>query len=342
LLALLDQPTFGIDSLPPLPVGLSGFTVLSADFARTYDQIVTLLKLANPPAAERIPALEEAIRRQFGLDLRQDLLARLGPKLSIYTQPPAADAGANRAAFLVTQFSGLTVTAQVRDEAVVSRALGPLMKMVNRMLAEVPAGRRRNPPLVVADTGLLEFRKSEGPRPAYIMDVPLGILPPPFGAMFRPAVMLSKEQLVLSASADVAEQAVALSGGRLVPRWQPAGAFLSVVRRLPANLVYLNLSDTRNSLPALVEALPILAQQMNMQGPRRRRIGANGVMIVEPSGPLLQIDPDKLPRADELIRFLFPSSTAVVVDEEAATLVAREAFPSLNSPSTVGILVGLL
>ena len=33
-LALLDQPTFGIGSLPPLPSNLTGFTVLSADLGQ--------------------------------------------------------------------------------------------------------------------------------------------------------------------------------------------------------------------------------------------------------------------------------------------------------------------
>ncbi len=87
ILALLDQPSFTIGSLPPLPAGLSGFTALSIDPLKTYDQIVSLMKKANPPAADQIPAVEEMIRERFGLDIRNDLLPSLGPKLGRQRQP---------------------------------------------------------------------------------------------------------------------------------------------------------------------------------------------------------------------------------------------------------------
>src|SRR5207248_3335783 len=70
VLTLLDQPAFGIGSLPPLPRRLTGFTVLSIDPAKTYDQIIALVKTANPQAADQVPAVEEAFRQQFGFDLR--------------------------------------------------------------------------------------------------------------------------------------------------------------------------------------------------------------------------------------------------------------------------------
>ena len=68
----------------PLPAGLTGFTVLSIDLGKTYDQIVALVKKANPQAADGFRPFEDVIRQRFGLDLRNDLLANLGPKLSFY------------------------------------------------------------------------------------------------------------------------------------------------------------------------------------------------------------------------------------------------------------------
>ncbi len=93
ILALLDQPTFDIRSLPPLPAGLTGFTVLSIDLAKTYNQIIGMAKEANPQGADGFDQLEGVIRQRFGIDLRQDLLANLGPKLSFYAQAPSADRG---------------------------------------------------------------------------------------------------------------------------------------------------------------------------------------------------------------------------------------------------------
>ena len=90
MLGLLDQPTFTIRSLPPVSVGVSGFTALSIDLKTTFDQIVALLKKANPPAADQVTATVEMFRQRFGFDLHRDVLPGMGPKLVVYAQPPAA------------------------------------------------------------------------------------------------------------------------------------------------------------------------------------------------------------------------------------------------------------
>ena len=71
VLALLDQPTFEIGSVSPLPATQTGFTLLSIDLARTYDQVVAISKESNPQLAEQLVHLEEAIRRQFGIEPAQ-------------------------------------------------------------------------------------------------------------------------------------------------------------------------------------------------------------------------------------------------------------------------------
>jgi prepilin-type processing-associated H-X9-DG protein len=56
----------------------------------------------------------------------------------------------------------------------------------------------------------------------------------------------------------------------------------------------------------------------------------------------LRVDPEKIPRADELSRLLFPASTALTVDHEGASFVLREPIPSIASPATSAVLVALL
>ena len=46
-LALLDQPSFGIGSLPPIPANVSGLTVISINLAKSYDLIDSLIKLVG-------------------------------------------------------------------------------------------------------------------------------------------------------------------------------------------------------------------------------------------------------------------------------------------------------
>ncbi len=80
VLAFLDQPTFGIRTLPPLPAAQrSGFLVLSVDLAKTFDQIIAMARELNPQLAEQVAQLEVAIQRQFGIALREELLATLAP-----------------------------------------------------------------------------------------------------------------------------------------------------------------------------------------------------------------------------------------------------------------------
>ena len=329
LLALVDQPTFDAGSLPPLPAGLTGFTVLSIDLPKTYDQVVDLLKKADANGPDRVAMVEDAIRQQFGFDVRKDLIAGLGPRLAVYEQAPAegAAAGGNRAAKMISGLSGITISAQVHDRTALTRAIEPLMNVANQILQGVPPGN-------------LQFRKQEGAGLSYILDLPAGMLPPPFATLFRPTIIVGKDQFIVGASTEPAEKAANLSG---IPRdrlWQPTGAFVPVVRRLPANLVYLRIADPRETMPAIIESLPKLAQTLNAQIAQSQRMpgGRPGA----PGTPVLRIDAAKLPRADELITRLFPSSTALVVDSQGASLIAREPIPGLTSPAVGGFLIASL
>ena len=68
---------------------------------------------------------------------------------------------------MIDRLGGVTLTAQVRDEAALSRAIDPVMTMANLVLERQgrPARRRRR----------LEFRKQEGARPEYVLDFPAGL-----------------------------------------------------------------------------------------------------------------------------------------------------------------------
>ncbi len=331
MLALLDQPSFGIKSLPPLPAAQTGFTLLSIDLAKTYDQVVAMSKESNPQLAEQIAHLEETIRQQFGIGLRSDLLACLGPKLALYAQPTPAPAGADPMSLLLSQSAGITLSIQVRDPAKAAKALDPLIGIVNRMLSQ--AGGPGNQP--GGNAPILEFRKQAGAEATYVMDLVAGAVPPQFQGVFQPTVMLTKDQLVIAATTAGAQRAAAASNGGADRRWQPTGAFASVARRLPSNLVLLNVNDPRESIPALIENLPNVANQLNQAIAQAQRQPEGG-------GLSLRIDPERLPRAADLSRLLFPASMGLVVDAQGVSLVAREPVPSITSPAAGGILVALL
>ena len=78
---------------PPLPAGLTGFAVLSIDLAKLTTRSSSLSKQTNPQGGEGFAQLEQALRQRFGFDLRKDVLAQLGPKMSVYSQAPPRGAG---------------------------------------------------------------------------------------------------------------------------------------------------------------------------------------------------------------------------------------------------------
>ncbi len=238
---------------------------------------------------------------------------------------------ATEAARQIAKLSGLTIAAQIQDQAALTRAFEPVIKMFNMALQGGPAGN-------------LEFRKLDGARPSYVLDLPAGLLPPPFATLFRPTIVMGKDQLIIGASTTAAEQAANLSGTPKERLWQPTGAFVPVVSKLPANMVYLRISDPRETLPAIIEALPILAQQVNAQIAQTQRMRAQfGGPQPAPGAtgtPTMRVDANKLPRAEDLVRLLFPASTALVVDDLGASLTAREPIPGLSSPAVARRLIG--
>ena len=245
-------------------------------------------------------------------------------------QDPAGGTRGSRAAAVINRLGGTTLAVQVRDEAALSRSIERTGEA-----AQLRPRRMRGP--APRDTGSWNSARKQGARPKYFLDLPQGMLPPPFSTMFRPTIMLGQEQLVLGASTAAAERAAGLSAAKADGRWKPDGAFVPVVSRLPGQMVALRISDPREMLPAVVEALPVLARMINQQVSAQRR-QFPGV----PASPPLKIEPDSLPRAGELIPRLFPASTALVVDEQGASLISREPIPGLGSPAIGGLLVGLL
>jgi prepilin-type processing-associated H-X9-DG protein len=263
VLTLLDQPTFTVKTLPPLPAGLSTFLVLSLDPGKLYDQIVALARLTNPQGGDGFAQLELALRQRFGFDLRKDILAQLGPKIALYSQAQGAGAVGNPAAML-GQLAGLTIAVQARDEAL-AQNLDKLVQAINLIIQSQQAAARRGQP--DPNAGVIAFRKQEAKRPTYVLDLPRGGLPPQMLAMFRPSIELGDGQLVTAATTTVADQAVDLGGLPADRLWRPTPAFVPMARRLPRDMVLLTVSDPRDTLPGFIEQLPIIIQQMNMLFP---------------------------------------------------------------------------
>ncbi len=327
VLAFLDQPTFDLGSLPPVPAGHPIFAVLSVDLVGTYDKFVALAKTISPAGEQAVDAFENAIRGQLGFDPRNDLLKHLGPKLALYTQPAPAPPAVNPMAGFMSAYSGLTLSFQVRDEAAVSKQLEVLIKTANEVLGQRPQAGGAEPP---------QIRKKDGPRTEYVLEFPPGSVPDGVIGQLSPTIAIDKEQLIFSGTTAAAEKALALTAGPADKRWSATEATVRVAEKIPHNLIMLVMTDPRATMPAVIESLPTIAQAMNAQIAQRHAPGSPGPDFQ------IQIDASKLPRADQLRPLLFPASTSVTVSDQGIELLQREPVPSLSSPSTSGVLVALL
>jgi prepilin-type processing-associated H-X9-DG protein len=332
ILALADQPTLKLDTLPPIPAGLPAFTAFSIDLGRTYDQIAALARSANPQGAQGVEGLENAIRTQFGFDLRNDLLRHLGPRLAIYARQVNPAPAGNPLAEMILPYTGLTLTLEARESDAIGKHLDTIVKVVNQLLAQRPAGGGAEPP---------ELRRKAGPHTEYVLEFPPGSLPEGPLGLFSPTIALGGKELVVSGSMTAADQALKLADAPAAARWSATGAFVPMARRLPKEMIMLNVSDPRETFPVLIENLPAIAQALNMQIAQAQAQARRG-QAEQPPPFALKIDPEKLPRADQLRTLLFPASTALTVDDRGIRLAQREALPSLTSPTTSGVLVALL
>lgn len=142
------------------------------------------------------------------------------------------------ASLLISRVAGFTVAARVRDETAVSRAIDSLVKSFNPMLRDYLRGVPRN--RVAPSLAFLKFQKLAGPQPKYELALPPDSLPAPYATKLRPAIVISRDQLVVAASTPAAEHAVAARA-----RWLPDATLIPIVNRLPAEMIYLGLTDPR-------------------------------------------------------------------------------------------------
>lgn len=326
-LSLLDQPTFNLDSLPPIPAGQTSFTALSVNLLKSYDQFVELAKKTDEIQSREIAEAEKSVRDLLGLDLRENLLKPLGPQVAIYMLPVEAPQFGipNPMITMVTGYAGLVVDVQTSDERALAAALQGIVEAVNNQIAAQMKDNPKPP----------QFTRSDDPNLEYTMS-PVGLgLPPLFEQTFSPTIAVGNGQLIVSPSRDAARKALATAGAAPEERWRPTEAFVPLAERLPKGMILLSIADVRETLPEMIAGLPQAAAMLNAQlGPALKQQGGPDISF--------HVDPDKVPSADQLRALLFPASFALAVDDQGVVFHTRESVPSVTSPATTGTLVAFL
>jgi prepilin-type processing-associated H-X9-DG protein len=309
LLTLLDQPTFGADSLPPLPSGVNSFTVLSLDWGKVLDAIATV-----PDGEQVIAQVSDEFRRRTGLRLREDLLEALGPRWAFYAAPQEMQAPINpfmAMGLWVLRPPKLTAVAEVRKPEEFRRDIDELMAALNDLLRQAVPGDRPAP----------RFEKLGDGR-GYVLNMPPEVLPLPAGV--RPTLRIGEEYAALAISPEAAKSALEA---------RPSDREREMFSRLGDDLVALSVSDPRTMTPEVIANLPFFLQLLGRSNDRDGTAQALGS---------IKVDPELIPAPDAMRKYLFPSVTIAKVNDQGLTVTARQSVPSLNPISSGPVAIALL
>src|SRR5262249_12555290 len=152
----------------------------------------------------------------------------------------------------------------------------------------------------------------------------------PFPAGTRPTVLLGQKALMLATSPAMARRARDLAEHSAASGLPPGDPMAPALEQLPDRLTFLSLSDTRQSiLPDLLASLPGRGEFV-IGKDRMSPVSVFGLripMLRFPPGPPMPggsadagttpaFDPELVPEPDSLRPFLFPSVTALAVDDQ--------------------------
>ncbi|MBC8114570.1 MAG: DUF1559 domain-containing protein, partial [Candidatus Saccharimonas sp.] len=227
LLGLSSQSTMTLADLPPLPIENVGFYAQSLSLAKAYDEVLDLVrnlaKLGPPDASEQLEGYLEQMPEFLGCNLRDDLLAALGPVQCAYSDLNQAVFGADY---------GFAV--QVKDAAKLRATLGKLLDHATDQI----------PPQFFS----VVRRQKHGRE---LVTLQIG------GGGFNPTFVIDDKWLGFGSSSQSAESfAMRLSGD--LPSWKPNAETTESLAFVPKQFAAVSVAYPRQTLRSLVAAAPFL------------------------------------------------------------------------------------
>ena len=146
--------------------------------------------------------MQTQINQMLGVKVREDLLAKLGPKWSMYMLPAAA---APAPGGLPINFVALT---ELADPSKFAGSLGQVLQFAN---AQIKAGGGPN----AGKAPTPEFKKLAGSQLGYEVVFPAGMIPPgPMATGLKPTILIGKKYLAIGSTADAAKAGLAAAEGK--------------------------------------------------------------------------------------------------------------------------------
>jgi prepilin-type processing-associated H-X9-DG protein len=328
MLAMFDQPAIAPGTSVVTPQSSDDYTILSIDPAKLAHEIVSMVQKQDPQAAERLVDFGRRFRDHTGLSLRDDLLAKIGPRMLVL--PSGANLGSAITFWLHPP--DIALVAELKDVKDFSTTLDRLMEAANTELKAAGGMVRPQPGQPVRPgTAYAEFRRLKPPEQGYVLAVPPSVFPTPAG--LRPTILVEPASQVLilagsPATARRAKSALLLKAAGPAPPWERDAVVFS--QNDPASL----LPELLVSLPSIIQFIGFAATQQ----PGPRPPGQNQFR--------LEIDPDAIPEAGQLRPYFFPSRFSIAVNDDSIRLSSYQAFPvplpSLDVGMEAPVLIALL
>lgn len=126
LLSLLDQAPFDEPDLADIPASATWFTTTRLDIAVAWDTALNVAAQLNENPGEVEDRLRHEFSREFGFDLRDDLLTHLGDVWTVYADP----------SFAGMFGSNVALVHRVRDAEKIEATLRTLTQTLNEQLQQ--------------------------------------------------------------------------------------------------------------------------------------------------------------------------------------------------------------
>ncbi|GAB5443053.1 MAG: hypothetical protein Fues2KO_34020 [Fuerstiella sp.] len=303
LLALLDQPLFTIDDLPPLPPDSQAFAATSLNAARSYDIwkniALQVADLFMEDGADQVRQAEQMVPQMLGVDVRGDLLPSLGGIHCFYSDPAGAPFG-----------MGFGFCSSVQDSQRLTAAVNILADRLMAMLqrADLPFRTQMQKTDVAGRT---------------LFTLPLGGVAPTIG--------VGESWMSVGLYPQSVKAFFMRQDGQL-DRWKPTAEHQTALNDLPKRFSTIAISDPRDGLGALYSLVPAFNSGIHSVVPA---LGPNAVRAVDLPPQEVVIDP-LFPNVSVSV----PTENGVeVIARESMPGIPA---PSAQSAVVVPVLVALL
>jgi hypothetical protein len=227
LLALIDQPTFTLADLPPLPSKPLNIFATGLDAGAIYDRLVGVFKDVSakiePQAIDQFDQALAQVEAQIGFGIRQDLL---GPFKGVMAL--SVDGGGSQS------FDSLLISLQVADQARLKTTLEKVFGMVSEL-----------------SRGEVVFEKtSKYGREMSVMKIRQA-------PILVPTICVDKKFVHIGLLPQAIDMALLRADGKL-PTWKPTGDTAEGLKLLPTSMTGLSFSDTPMMYSRLIGQAPML------------------------------------------------------------------------------------